>query len=894
MSPRLTAFSTGLAQLGCLAGIVITATLFSQQSQRPFEGEKILLFQAISALTASGIIGVLFGVWRTDGYHELRQRVASPVVPVACVYWAVLTLATILSISPTLSFWGTYERLQGLRTEACYAIAFLAGVTVFRARTDRATMVDALILSSVPAIAYAILQRLGFDPLDWLVRTSQDRIESTFGNGIYLGAFMATVLPLTSARCVAAYTDRATSLRTVALATLAALQAGTVVLAWSRGPWLASAAMAFSAAVLVAGLAGRRTVSRLLVALATLAAVIALGAAAAAPERAEDWLQSGSTAVRLRTLQGAAAAIADAPGWRQALGSGPETFGEVFQTYRPADLGLLQPRAYPNRAHNAVFDHLVATGVVGSLAYAALLIACIATALGQLGFRAGRIARASGLGGAIAVLTTAALTGLPGVGFAAPVGILLGALAGVATSNRAQVPWSDDHTLALGVALALITRLVEGATGLPFAAGTLTFWLLAGIAAAAPAAQESGGGAAAPVDWTWATVTGTALVLIVFSFYSAPLRTVEVQPAVLTVGIGTLLFALLLRNDVPSRTAVLVATAIGLGFALYFSPIADDTYRHDIAHAAAAAGDDRERAPSALYHPILALLILGSGAIAFAQRASKSPDWPAVAVLVIPLGIAGLAVHAVRAEAVADRLAHYTGGFTRRGQWDSVIMLRERALRYAPTEPVHLRQLVAGLRRKGPSASDGPRAQEALLAVLARQPTSVDARVELARFLIGLALRGHEDADHVAAAGELYEESIRLRPNDPLLRAEWAETNRVLGRTRRALAIIASATEIDTRYARAHVVHGKVLEAMGHTAEAQQAYSRALAGSQGRHYGVLDKRQQADALERRAGLNARLGDTTRAIKDYRRAIKKGSPNQDEIYRKIAELERHAR
>jgi O-antigen ligase len=118
------------------------------------------------------------------------------VVFLALCFFVVYTLATVVSIVPRLSFWGGYERLQGLYTTAAYGVVFLAIVTFLRTLEQVERLLSTALVVSVPVSLYGIIQHFGTDPAPWSGDVTQ-RVASTMGNPIFVAAFLSLIVPLT-------------------------------------------------------------------------------------------------------------------------------------------------------------------------------------------------------------------------------------------------------------------------------------------------------------------------------------------------------------------------------------------------------------------------------------------------------------------------------------------------------------------------------------------------------------------------------------------------------------------------------------------------------------------------------------------------------------------------
>jgi hypothetical protein len=163
-------------------------------------------------------------------------------------------LATALSVVPGQSLSGAFGRGFGL---AC----FLAALSVFfvvqaEVRTlERAChLVDRALVGSIPVVALAFGQVLGWDPLPpaWDPATAGIRVRSTLGQHIFLGSYLVALIPLGLARMM--ITRRLLdSLQAIHLALATGWALGIVgVLAWGPaglGAWWLGLGWSIGAAV---------------------------------------------------------------------------------------------------------------------------------------------------------------------------------------------------------------------------------------------------------------------------------------------------------------------------------------------------------------------------------------------------------------------------------------------------------------------------------------------------------------------------------------------------------------------------------------------------------------------------------------------------------------------
>ena len=381
---------------------------------------KAVALQLLTALILSvWVSGVLFSVGRrfesdasscrAPGLEHLFDILRSPLTIAGLAFVVSQSLATIFSLSPSISFWGGHERWVGTVAILCGFIILLAVPLACRSRRDVRGMVSVVLLGAGIVAAIGIWQRIQPDcPIPaWFY----PRVSSTLGNPIFLGAYLVLVLPLAAGRWIESVRrlradPSRSNLRDMVLYTLLlAGQLGCLFLTGSRGPWLgaACAALVFSAL-----LAWRRNRPRLLVAALAifvgLALLLLLLNLPATPLQALLDLpyvsrlrlirDSGSVSERVLVWQGAwelirerpaigpaiGAAIGGAPdhaGWlRHVVGYGPETTQYVFWTAYPLDLfHHASSTAFLDRLHNRLLEVTLTGGVLGLVTYLGFLIA---------------------------------------------------------------------------------------------------------------------------------------------------------------------------------------------------------------------------------------------------------------------------------------------------------------------------------------------------------------------------------------------------------------------------------------------------------------------------------------------------------------------------------------
>ena len=130
----------------------------------------------------------------------------SPLHLTILIFGLLTILATAVSITPAISFWGSYFRKAGLLTLVCWILFFLILAQQLRNRAQLLRAIYALLLSSGIVSVVGILQHFFPGILPNLECTG--RIFSTSGNALSLSGFLAMVIPFNLALSVYLWSRR--------------------------------------------------------------------------------------------------------------------------------------------------------------------------------------------------------------------------------------------------------------------------------------------------------------------------------------------------------------------------------------------------------------------------------------------------------------------------------------------------------------------------------------------------------------------------------------------------------------------------------------------------------------------------------------------------------------
>lgn len=552
---KIQAWCEGIIEAGWLAALIVAPLFFNVYSSRVFEPDKISLVRSIAlVMLLAYLVKLADGgqAWlpahsatdretattAVDGTPWYRRLWRAPfLLPVLLLVMAYI-ISTILSVAPTVSWWGSYQRLQGTYSFLSYVIIALLTAAHLRQPEQLRRLQHTVIIVSLPISIYGVIQHFAIDPLPW-GGDVQTRVSGNAGNPIFLSAYLIMAFFLTLERIFSSFSFLLSAENTesegseeirrsydvpsalVGGSYLFVLIVQLIAIFWtqSRGPWLGLASGIYIFGLLL--LTGLRPANYRL----WTATWVGLGVAGVAflvvinttplgePLRGMPYVgrlttildaDEGTNLVRTLIWQGVADMVVPhdpivfpdgqpdrVNPIRPLVGYGPEAMWVAYNSFYPPELAQVEARnASPDRSHNETWDSLAITGAFGFIAYVLLFLAIFYWSLRWLGLIISRrdliLFLSFWLGGGL--LLTAIFfvydQSWRFFGVALPTGFIVGLILyltlAVFIHPEARIERVDRRRQLLIVALlATVTaHFVEIHTGIAIAATRTYFWVL--------------------------------------------------------------------------------------------------------------------------------------------------------------------------------------------------------------------------------------------------------------------------------------------------------------------------------------------------------------------------------------------------------------------------------
>ncbi|MFH1227902.1 MAG: O-antigen ligase family protein [Planctomycetota bacterium] len=355
-----------------LLALIIAPLFFNYHSNTVFDPDKSALIRSIA------IVMLMAFIIRKAESGSKNTKWLNWISAVTILLFASYLFSSIVGVSFHTSWWGSYSRGQGTYTLLGYFAIFIITLVSLKSTDQTSRIITTIILTSIPILFYGFAQKLKLDPLTWDTDFSR-RIGSTLGNPIFLGSYLIMVIPITLAALICDF-GRPIRAKHIILSVLLILQLLSLWMTQSRGPFLGLMAGLFFFITLSAVIYGRKWIiytayagASLLIGFLLLLNIPNSPLSGIKPMfgRFGQIFESKEPAARVRLLiwEGVTNMVKSDTG-RALIGYGPENMFIPYHKYTPPELVRSEHKiAFPDRAHNELFDTLITNGIIGAILY---------------------------------------------------------------------------------------------------------------------------------------------------------------------------------------------------------------------------------------------------------------------------------------------------------------------------------------------------------------------------------------------------------------------------------------------------------------------------------------------------------------------------------------------
>ncbi len=192
-----------------LATIFLIPLFFNPESNQVFVLNKAALLQFL----VIAMLAFWVADWLSDQASQKKLTwhfmSANPLHVSILVFGLITAVATVISIMPAISFWGSYYRKAGLINILCWIVFFLILAQGIKSRAQLLRIIYVLLSSSAVVSIVGILQY--FFPAFFSVLFNwpyNGRVFSTVGNPLFLSSFLSMVIPFNLAMIIYGWSHR--------------------------------------------------------------------------------------------------------------------------------------------------------------------------------------------------------------------------------------------------------------------------------------------------------------------------------------------------------------------------------------------------------------------------------------------------------------------------------------------------------------------------------------------------------------------------------------------------------------------------------------------------------------------------------------------------------------
>jgi putative inorganic carbon (HCO3(-)) transporter len=287
-------------------------------------------------------------------------------------------VSSFFSLDQNKSFWGSFLRQQGFYNFFNYLLFFVLLILNINNFKQLKRIIITVVASSFLVAAYGLAQYFNFDPFPWSNGALKDqRIFSTLGQTNFFGHWLIMVFP------ISLYTLIFIAKKTLSrffVGLIIVMELTCLIFTYSRAAWLGFFSSMLFLIIFWLLYKGFKKVAFGFIGLILIAILFVVGLNMISPVKQVDYNSIGvierlksivdfkgsSNKMRLYYLESAVKEIKQESSLRLLIGYGPEVLNDIFIKYYQIDWGVYESiNSSPDRAHNWLFDQILALGFLG-------------------------------------------------------------------------------------------------------------------------------------------------------------------------------------------------------------------------------------------------------------------------------------------------------------------------------------------------------------------------------------------------------------------------------------------------------------------------------------------------------------------------------------------------
>ncbi|MFH1562177.1 MAG: tetratricopeptide repeat protein [Nitrospirota bacterium] len=139
---------------------------------------------------------IILGLWLIKAIASKDVKLCrTPLDIPILAYLGINIVATLTSVSPTISLFGFYKRYEGLLPITNYLFLFYVVVNFMNTPKLINRLIKTIIMTATIIAIYGLFQHFDHDPFKWSF-SAKERVFGTFGNPVFFSAYLIMIIPL--------------------------------------------------------------------------------------------------------------------------------------------------------------------------------------------------------------------------------------------------------------------------------------------------------------------------------------------------------------------------------------------------------------------------------------------------------------------------------------------------------------------------------------------------------------------------------------------------------------------------------------------------------------------------------------------------------------------------